>query len=77
MPDSYLMETPSYRLPWIKSVYDNTSGFIHLSEKHIHSTFKLKEAGKRTVQSIIVKHYNESVSDEDRFEAIEYILTIN
>ncbi len=35
MTDSYLLEILSKKYSWIKDVYNGTSGYIHLSEKHI------------------------------------------
>jgi hypothetical protein len=37
MTDQYLVERLSEKYPWVSSVYQNASGFIHLSEKHILS----------------------------------------
>ncbi len=34
MTDFYLVEKLSERYSWVKDVYANTSGYIHLSEKH-------------------------------------------
>jgi hypothetical protein len=34
MTDSYLVEKLSERYSWVKDVYANTSGYIHLSDKH-------------------------------------------
>jgi hypothetical protein len=35
MRDHYLVETLAKEYPWITKVYKETSGYIHLSEKHI------------------------------------------
>lgn len=40
MIDSYLVKQLSKEYPWIKKVYDNTSGYVHLSEKHIFNAIK-------------------------------------
>jgi len=39
-PCHYLIEKLSEQYPWLREVYKNTSGFIHLSDKHIISTFQ-------------------------------------
>ncbi len=38
MSDSYLRDQAAETYPWIKDVYNETSGFIHFSQKHIAST---------------------------------------
>jgi len=40
MTDRHLVESVASEFPWAPSVYKATSGFIHLSDKHIYSTFK-------------------------------------
>jgi hypothetical protein len=37
--DAYLINKLSEELPWIKRVYKNASGYIHLSEKHIYNLY--------------------------------------
>jgi hypothetical protein len=37
LTDAYLRNSLSKEFPWISKVYENASGFIHLSEKHIFS----------------------------------------
>jgi hypothetical protein len=39
MTDRYLLEHLATEHPWITSVYEHTSGYIHLSHKHIFNTF--------------------------------------
>ena len=39
MTDRYLSETLGLELDWVPRVYNSTSGFIHLSEKHLVSIF--------------------------------------
>ena len=43
MTDSYLVNLLSEENPWIDRVYKATSGFIHLSEKHIHAAVSLAD----------------------------------
>ncbi len=40
MQDWYLAKSASSDFPWVERVYKATSGFIHLSEKHIFSTMQ-------------------------------------
>ena len=39
MTDRYLVNTLSKKYEWMPRVYESTSGFIHLSEKHLLSVF--------------------------------------
>jgi len=39
MTDRYLVNTLSKKYKWMPRVYESTSGFIHLSEKHLLSVF--------------------------------------
>jgi hypothetical protein len=36
MADFYLVEKLTEDIPWVKSVYDKTCGYIHFSESHFH-----------------------------------------
>ncbi len=40
MTDHYLVEKLSEKHEWMPRIYEATSGFIHLSERHIYSTWK-------------------------------------
>ena len=39
MTDRHLLDELSQDFPWIESVYENTSDYVHLSKVHIFSTF--------------------------------------
>ena len=39
MRDAYLVEQLSRKYPWIRQVYERTSGYVHLSDTHIFNTF--------------------------------------
>lgn len=43
MHDRHLVESLSPRFKWLPRVYEATSGFIHLSEKHLHLVFESVE----------------------------------
>jgi len=43
MTDQYLVDSLGKKYEWMPRVYDATSGFIHLSEKHIFTVFESKE----------------------------------
>lgn len=50
MTDKYLHESAASEFPWISRVYNETSGFIHLSDKHIVTTLEsLDEHGMFTL----------------------------
>jgi hypothetical protein len=40
MTDRHLVDSVAAEFPWVPNVYKQTSGFIHLSEKHIFSTIQ-------------------------------------
>lgn len=68
MLDKYLVDKLSEEYAWVSSVYAQTSGYVHLSEKHYHSALR-KKAGKdeRMVEAVISK--------DDKF--IPYILKLD
>jgi len=43
MTDRYLVDSAASEFPWAPSVYTSTSGFIHLSDKHIYSAIQSVE----------------------------------
>ncbi len=52
MTDRYLVESLGKKYVWMPRVYDATSGFIHLSEKHIFTMFQA-QAKPRKVREIL------------------------
>lgn len=40
MTDRYLADSVASKFPWVPRVYESTSGFIHLSDKHIFSAIQ-------------------------------------
>lgn len=59
LTDKYLVTMLRVHEPWIESVYEEASGFIHLSEKHIFNALKMHDEGE---DEILMK-----ISDEDEF----------
>lgn len=45
MMDTYLVNRVAIRNPWIKAVYDYTSGYVHFSSKHIFEALKSDGSG--------------------------------
>jgi hypothetical protein len=56
--DKYLVEKLTAEYPWVKAVYESSSGYVHLSEKHIFNCLTvLKEDGE----------FQMKITDEDSF----------
>jgi hypothetical protein len=75
MIDQYLVKKLSVDLPWVGRVYEETSGFIHLSEKHIFSTHGSIDRNKREVR-ICVSGRDFSIPDAARMEAAKCMSAI-
>ncbi|MCG9900818.1 MAG: hypothetical protein MH132_12505 [Hydrotalea sp.] len=73
--DSHLVEVASKEYPWIQNVYKETSGFIHLSKKHIFTSTAIKEKKERTVEIRIGKK-DKYITEESKVEAIECMIEI-
>lgn len=51
LTDSHLVKLLSQEFPWVKRVYQATSGYIHLSGTHIHHTInEIREDRKFSVK---------------------------
>jgi hypothetical protein len=48
MTDRHLVNTLATKYKWMPKVYESTSGFIHLSDKHLFSIFD-EAKGERSV----------------------------
>ncbi|KAA8480057.1 hypothetical protein BDE36_2409 [Arcticibacter tournemirensis] len=68
MTDRYLKDQAAIDYPWITSVYEATSGFIHFSDKHIANAIKLTKDKEQSLTTFIGKVDNE-VSMEAKIEA--------
>jgi hypothetical protein len=73
--DSHLIEVASKEFPWMQNVYRETSGFIHLSKKHIFTSTSIKDKEKQTVEFRISKE-DKYVPNESKLEAIECMIEI-
>jgi hypothetical protein len=69
MHDRYLVESLSSRFEWAPRVYDATSGFIHLSEKHLLSVFESSE--KENCSELRVAADDENVPEELWLELVD------
>ncbi len=68
MKDWYLKKKASELYPWMKNVYDETSGFVHFSNKHIYNATSLSEQAE-TLQTFLGKTDN-NVLNKNKLEAI-------
>lgn len=75
MTDSYLRDKAAINHPWIKDVYNETSGFIHFSGKHIMNATILHESDKRQLETYIGKTDN-GVTNSSKLEAITCMIEI-
>lgn len=73
MSDFHLKNTLSQLYPWVEKVYNETSGYIHLSDKHIFNSSSLK--GESTI-AFSISSEDRFVSDALRIEATELMIEI-
>jgi hypothetical protein len=64
MTDAALISLAAKDDPWVNDVYTQTSGFIHLSEKHIWSSMRIDEA-RRTGDGNLPLNFK--ISDRDEY----------
>lgn len=76
LTDAYLKEKAKEEHVWIEDVYNETSGFIHFSNKHIINATKLSSRKDRTLSTFIGKVDHE-VSNHNRLEAIICMIQIS
>ena len=55
MTDKYLVDKLSSEHPWMKEVYEKTSGYVHLSNTHIYNSSRLKDLQSRVISFSISK----------------------
>ncbi len=73
LTDAYLLEQCKQDYPWMKSVYTNVSGFIHLSEKHIFGT--ISSVGENGHIKMQVSATQDFIPDSIKIEAITAFYT--
>lgn len=71
MTDLYLKKSLSKDYEWVSRVYDSTSGFVHLSDKHIFSIF---ENNKEDSFGLRVSAKDEHFLDGDWIEMADAFL---
>ncbi len=50
LTDAYLVSEAEKLYPWLKSVYEETSGFIHLSDTHLYACWKALDNGQLSME---------------------------
>ena len=68
MTDKYLVDELSKEKGWIRSVYNHTSGYIHLSEKHIFNAAKFGPEDGKVSMKISSEDIN--ITEEDYLDLI-------
>lgn len=72
MTDRYLIEKMTAEFPWLRNVYEHTSGYVHLSEKHIFNAFHVDQANKNPEKFSAKISFNDKfVPDDIYLEAID------
>jgi hypothetical protein len=70
MRDGYLVNKLTAEVPWVKSLYQRASGYVHLSEQHMFNTVGIPDNEGMT--TIGITGHDGSVWTEQRYlEAIE------
>jgi len=69
MTDKYLVATLAAEYPWIKPTYEKSSGYVHLSEKHIFNCISPVSEQDRTI-SMKISDEDASLPDEIYLEVI-------
>lgn len=68
MHDTYLVRKMSERYPWVQDVYTQTSGYVHLSEKHY---FNAMQAGEKEGDiNIKISDIDAFIPDKEYIQAI-------
>ncbi|PSK90833.1 hypothetical protein [Taibaiella chishuiensis] len=76
MTDTYLKDRAVLEFPWMKDVYEETSGFIHFSNKHIMNATSVSSKKENTLNTCISKtDYN--ISNQSKLEAIICMIEIS
>ncbi len=70
MKDFYLVKKLSASYPQMKEVYKQTSGYIHLSEKHIFNSLGNRERDLKEPFTMKISSTDEFVTDKDYLEAL-------
>lgn len=70
MTDRHLIDRLAREWPWVKDIYSETSGFIHLSEKHIFNALTITSEERREAQ-ITISDYDEFIPSNAYLVAVD------
>lgn len=73
MSDNFLVKKISEQYPVLSSVYEHTSGYVHLSDKHVFNSMTAKEGYKFNIK---ISTIDEFVPEATYLEAIHAFLEI-
>lgn len=75
LSDTYLVKKLGKQFPGLLQVYRDTSGFVHLSEKHLFSAMGKKEEENMQV-SISVGSDDSFITDHQRVDAVNSMIDV-
>lgn len=70
MTDAHLVEKLSENYPWIPSVYRATSGYVHLSDRHMFAAMRTVDKESRQIGMVVMRE-DRFVPDELYLECVE------
>jgi hypothetical protein len=76
LTDQNLVQLTVDEAPWIERVYRETSGFVHLSEKHIFTCVDAMPPDDRSIQMKVSATDPETLTDTVRQEAVDGFVAI-
>jgi hypothetical protein len=76
MTDAYLQNKLSSEYPWLKDLYKQTSGYIHLSEQHFLNTVRAKKGGQEGEIEVYIGPDDKMVSPEVYSESVETMILV-
>lgn len=76
MTDAYLQDLLADEYLWLKATYKNTSGYVHLSEKHFYNTLRANEKSDEAILDIYIGPDDKMVSNEIYIEAVENMIQV-
>lgn len=75
LTDRFLKENAAQYYPWMQNVYDVSSGFVHLSRKHVFTSFKIIDTDTGRFETAVSK-FDKYVPDVSKIEAIDCMIAI-
>lgn len=77
LKDWYLRNKASEEFPWVKEIYNNTSGYIHFGSKHIFNPIVDVDLETSTVGTYLSKYDSKTITDLHRIEAVLVMIEIS